>query len=65
MTELLDAKQQREESLLSAFLEMVRSPDGDFGVIDRLAVASADLESLQLMIQSLSSHPQGKLAFET
>ncbi|MFM7885783.1 MAG: Coq4 family protein [Pseudanabaena sp.] len=65
MTELLDAKQQREESLLSAFLEMVRSPDGDFGVIDRLAVASADLESLQLMIQSLSSHPQGKLPFET
>ena len=49
MTELLDAKQQREESLLSAFLEMVRSPDGDFGVIDRLAVASADLEKLALL----------------
>ncbi|WP_271253961.1 Coq4 family protein [Pseudanabaena sp. Chao 1811] len=65
MTELLDAKQQREEALLSAFLEMVRSPDGDFGVIDRLAIASADSESLQLMIQSLSSHSQGKLAFET
>lgn len=64
MTESLDAKQQREEALLSAFLEMVRSPDGDFGVIDRLGAASADLESLQLLIQFLSNHPQGKSAFE-
>lgn len=65
MTEPLDAQQRREEALLSAFLEMVRSPDGDFGVIDRLAAASADLESLQLMIEFLSSHPDGKSAFET
>jgi ubiquinone biosynthesis protein COQ4 len=64
MTESLDAKQQREEALLSAFLEMVRSPDGDFGVLDRLGAASADLESLQLLIQFLSNHPQGKSAFE-
>ena len=63
MTEI-NAKQQREESLLSAFLEMVRSPDGDFGVLDRLGAASADLESLQLLIQFLSNDPQGKSAFE-
>jgi ubiquinone biosynthesis protein Coq4 len=46
MTESLEVKLQREELLLSAFLEMVRSPDGDFGVIDQLAQASSGLESL-------------------
>jgi ubiquinone biosynthesis protein Coq4 len=63
MTESLEVKQQREELLLSAFLEMVRSPDGDFGVIDRLAQASSDLESLQLIINFLANEPQGKAAF--
>ncbi len=64
MSELLDLKLQREEILLSAFLEMVRASDGDFGVIDRLAQASSDLESLQLVINFLASNPQGKSAFE-
>ena len=63
MIKSLEVKQQREELLLSAILEMVRSPDGDFGVIDRLAQASSDLEGLQLIINFLSNEPQGKAAF--
>ncbi len=66
MAESLEVKQQREETLLSAFMEMVRSPDGDFGVLDldRLAQATSDLESLHLMMKILSRDPQGKAAFE-
>jgi ubiquinone biosynthesis protein Coq4 len=65
MSELLESQRQREENLITAFLEMVRSPDGDFAVLDRLAQATSDLESLQLIIKSLSAEPQGRLAFET
>jgi|GEM_PF-1908714 len=47
MTDLLDAKQQREANIISTFLEMVRSHDGDFDVLDRLGKATSDLESLK------------------
>jgi len=65
MTDLLEAKQEREANIISTFLEMVRSHDGDFDVLDRLAKATSDLESLQLIIKSLSTEPQGRIAFET
>jgi ubiquinone biosynthesis protein COQ4 len=69
MNEVKVAKQainhQREEALRDAFLGMVRSPDGDFGALDRLGQASSDLESLQSIISNLKLSEQGKLAFET
>jgi ubiquinone biosynthesis protein COQ4 len=49
--------------LLSSFLKMVEADDGDFEVISELAEASADQKSLDLIIQHLSSHPQGQQAF--
>jgi ubiquinone biosynthesis protein COQ4 len=56
---------QSAQSLLSSILDMLHTVDGDFGAIDRLAIASSDRESLQLMIDRLSSHPQAKKAFES
>jgi ubiquinone biosynthesis protein COQ4 len=57
-------KQQWEHSVLSSFLDMVQTADGDFAMIDRLAKSTADSESLQLMVEKISQHPQGKKAFE-
>jgi ubiquinone biosynthesis protein COQ4 len=64
MSKSVEENPKREEMLLEAFLEMVRSPDGDFGVIDRLSQTSSDLGSLQMIIKALTNHPQGKAAFE-
>ena len=64
MSDLINTKQQWEESLLSSFLDMVRASDGDFAVLDQLGKASSDSESFQLMVERLSRHPQGKKAFE-
>ncbi len=57
-------EQAQQKLLLSSFLDMVNGTDGDFSLIGQLAVASADEESMELMIQHLSIHPQGKQAFE-
>jgi ubiquinone biosynthesis protein COQ4 len=54
---------KQEELLLSSFLDMVNTTDGDFTVLAQLAKASSDQESMQLMIQHLSLHPEGKQAF--
>jgi ubiquinone biosynthesis protein COQ4 len=56
-------KPRQQELLMSSFLDMVNAPDGDFTVLAKLAKASADDESMQLIIQHLSLHPQGKKAF--
>jgi ubiquinone biosynthesis protein COQ4 len=56
-------KQRQQELLMSSFLDMVNAPDGDFTVLAKLAKASADDESMQLIIQHLSLHPQGEKAF--
>ena len=64
MSDLINTKQQWEESLLSSFLDMVRASDGDFAVLDQLGKVSSDSESFQLMVERLSRHPQGKKAFE-
>jgi ubiquinone biosynthesis protein COQ4 len=56
-------KQGQQELLMSSFLDMVNAADGDFTVLAKLAKASADDESMQLTIQHLSLHPQGKQAF--
>jgi ubiquinone biosynthesis protein COQ4 len=54
---------QQQELLLSSFLEMVDTTDGDFTVIAKLFKASDDHESVQLMIQHLSVYPQCQQAF--
>jgi ubiquinone biosynthesis protein Coq4 len=64
MTQLASTNQQWEESVLSSFLDMVRAPDGDFPTLDRLIRAVSDRDSLLLMVELLSRHPQGKAAFE-
>jgi ubiquinone biosynthesis protein COQ4 len=60
---MTNTKQHQEELLLSSFLDMVNAPDGDFTVLGQLAKVSSDQASMQLMIQHLSVHPQGKQAF--
>ena len=57
------ATQQWEDTLLTSILDMARTTDGDFTVIDRLIHASSDATSFGLMINHLSRHPQGKQAF--
>jgi ubiquinone biosynthesis protein Coq4 len=64
MSDTINETKQWEQSLLSSFLEIVQAPDGDFTAINQLVKASSDSKSLQLIIQRLSSHPQGKQAFE-
>jgi ubiquinone biosynthesis protein Coq4 len=56
-------KPRQQELLMSSFLDMVNAADGDFTVLAKLAKASADDESMQLTIQHLSLHPQGRQAF--
>jgi ubiquinone biosynthesis protein COQ4 len=53
----------QQELLLSSFLEMVNTTDGDFTAVAKLFKASDDDESVQLTIQHLSVHPQCKQAF--
>jgi ubiquinone biosynthesis protein Coq4 len=60
---MISPKPQQQELLMSSFLDMVNATDGDFSVLAKLAKASADDESMQLTIQHLSLHPQGKQAF--
>jgi ubiquinone biosynthesis protein COQ4 len=64
MSDFIDIKQQ-QESLLSSVLDMVRASDGDFTAIGQLGKASSDRETLQLMVNRISLHPQGKKAFES
>jgi ubiquinone biosynthesis protein COQ4 len=65
MSDPILAQQHWEQSLLSSFLGMVQAADGDFTAIDRLAKATGDGESLQLMVEHLSQYSQGKKAFES
>jgi ubiquinone biosynthesis protein COQ4 len=60
---MIPQQTQQPELLMSSLLEMVNATDGDFTVLAKLAKASADDESMQLMIQHLSLYPQGKQAF--
>lgn len=64
MADVIDNKEEWEESLLSSFFSMVRASDGDFAKIDRLAKASSDSYTLKSMVERLSHTPQGKEAFK-
>ncbi len=61
---IIEKEQQQAELMLSSFLNMLNAPDGDFTAIGKLAVATGDDESMDLMIQHLSIHPQGEQAFK-
>ncbi len=53
-----------EEAAISSVVKLVKSPDGDFGVIDKLADVMGDPESLQAMFDYLTGLPAGKRAFQ-
>ncbi len=60
---MINTKQQQQELLLASFLDIVNATDGDFTVLGQLATASSDQVGMELMIQHLSIHTQGKQAF--
>jgi len=64
MQNIVKEKQQWEAQLQEAFINMVKSPDGDFEALGNLFKAASDRYSLQLIIDILSQEPQGKLAFQ-
>jgi ubiquinone biosynthesis protein Coq4 len=53
---IIAKEQQQQELMLSSFLDMLNATDGDFTAIGKLFVATADDESIDLMIQHLSIH---------
>ncbi|WP_414755383.1 Coq4 family protein [Anabaena sp. CCY 9910] len=53
-----------EDSVIDSFISFVRSYDGDFTCIYKLAETVSDEYSLQKIIDFLSSTPQGKQAFQ-
>jgi len=65
MSTVICEQQQREQELLSSFMEMVQAEDGDFTVIAKISHASSDQHSLQLIVQQLSQHPQVREAFKS
>lgn len=61
---LRNMDQQWQTEIVESFLDLVKAPDGDFGCISRLSKAVSDASSLEIMVEFLSRHPQGKRAFE-
>ncbi|WP_373547729.1 Coq4 family protein [Chamaesiphon sp.] len=53
----------QSELLISSFLELVNTKDGDFTVVAKLFEASNDDESMQLTIEHLCLYPPAKQAF--
>lgn len=62
MTQAIDRSQ--ETAILESFLELVKSPYGDFAGIGKLSHALNDPATLQKTVAFLSLTPQGKQAFE-
>ncbi|MBW4551123.1 MAG: hypothetical protein KME35_08440 [Aphanocapsa sp. GSE-SYN-MK-11-07L] len=52
-----------QEAAIASVISLAKAPDGDFGVINKLADVMAEPNSLQAMFDYLSSLPEGKLAF--
>jgi ubiquinone biosynthesis protein COQ4 len=53
----------QSELLMSSFLELVNTKDGDFTLVAKLFEASNDDESMQLTIEHLCLYPPAKQAF--
>ncbi|MEA5509988.1 Coq4 family protein [Crocosphaera sp. UHCC 0190] len=64
MLNINETQQQWQDKVFESFLNLVRSPDGDFASIGQLGNALYETESFDVMIAFLSQTPQGKLAFE-
>jgi ubiquinone biosynthesis protein COQ4 len=61
MIEITD--QSQETAILESFLELVKSPYGDFAAIGNLSHVLNDSATLQKIVAFLSLTPQGKQAF--
>jgi ubiquinone biosynthesis protein COQ4 len=55
--------QSQETAILESFLELVKSPYGDFAAIGKLSHVLNDPTTLQKIVAFLSQTPQGKQAF--
>ncbi len=55
--------QSQEKAILESFLELVKSPYGDFAAIGKLSRFLNDPATLQKIVAFLSLTPQGKQAF--
>ena len=62
MTQTID--QSQETAILESFLELVKSPYGDFAGISKLSHVLNDPATLQKTVAFLSLTPEGKQAFE-
>ena len=56
--------QEWQNAVYDSFMNMVKAKDGDFEVLGQLSQAVSDAKSFDLMIEFISGHHQGKLAFE-
>jgi ubiquinone biosynthesis protein COQ4 len=63
MESVKDLEQQWQDLAIESFLQIVKAPDGDFDAIARLTKALSDTKSLNIIVEFLSRHPQGKQAF--
>ncbi len=63
MQTLTDADQQWQDKAFESFFNMVKAPDGDFDAVAILSKTLNDAETLNIIIEFLSHHPQGKQAF--
>lgn len=65
MNLLTSGKQQLRKLVMGyRFMQLVNAPYGDFSKIGQLSQASNDDDSIQLVIDFLSSYPQGKNALK-
>ncbi len=64
MLNALDISTTWHQSLLSSFVAITQSENGDFTAIDRLTKASHDPLGLHLTVEHLSQHLQGRIALE-
>jgi ubiquinone biosynthesis protein Coq4 len=60
---IIPSQTPQSELLMSSFLELVDTKDGDFTVVAKLFEASNDDKSMQLTIEHLCLHPPAKQAF--
>jgi ubiquinone biosynthesis protein Coq4 len=63
MQTLTDAEKQWQDDAFESFFNMVKAPDGDFDAINRLSNTLNDAESLKLIVEFVSRHQQGRIAF--
>lgn len=64
MSEIDSVNQQWKKAVFERFIEILKSPYGDFQAIWNLANAINDTESLKQVVEMLSHHPTAKSAFQ-